>query len=409
MTGGITPVENSLEIIGLHQCSALLKYIYIDTLAGKVVFALGFILSLVRSLKDTNFRAVIIFCVLFFSCLFVLILPRSISRPSLSTMEERGYDLVTTDALIKKAGIEQIVISPVLMFLARVASSFSNGSISLIDATAIHQSVFLKDPFITAKLWLITRERLNAGIIDPRIKNRLVSFYRENFYPAMRRLVEKSPDYSLELWPGHADVVAQYSQQGALEWQQLEEDLFGLINKEGIFERLSRDYYSGSSLKDAAVRALIKADAARASWTYTALSFSDQTDASEAYRKHPGKRSGSFLDHLSRLWLSGFPVVFGLCLWSVWAAFPFVLVIVFLSADIGVMAGFFKWLIIIKLIPLFWVLFDRASILTFDIQMSLSGGKCLMWDMPIVGWVALMSMLVFLMPLFLIPKRKVKA
>ena len=89
MTGGITPIDNAFELIGLHQCSALMRYIFVETLAGKAVFALGFMMAMTRSLKTADFRKIIIFGAIFFSCLILIILPNNAIPIRLSAMEEK--------------------------------------------------------------------------------------------------------------------------------------------------------------------------------------------------------------------------------------------------------------------------------------------------------------------------------
>src|SRR3989339_550525 len=108
MSGGITPIDNAFEWIGLHQCSALMRLVFVETLAGKAIFALGFILALARSLKRADLKAVMIYCAIFFSCLILLVIPKTVVNAIPSTMESYGYTQMKTEDILRKAGIDQL-------------------------------------------------------------------------------------------------------------------------------------------------------------------------------------------------------------------------------------------------------------------------------------------------------------
>ncbi|MBF0387727.1 MAG: hypothetical protein HQL20_07715 [Candidatus Omnitrophica bacterium] len=392
MTGGITPLDNAFELLGLHHCSALLKFIFIDTLAGKVIFGLGFILALARSLAKTNFRPVIVFCAMFFSVLFLLVLPRIQVQVPLAAMEEAGSVTITTYDILRKAGSEQVSASPVLVFLGRSISAFVNGAINVIDLARAHKAGFLKEPFITAKLALVARDRICAGIKDPVIKGRVVDFYHNNYFRAVRVLKDRDGSGYTDLWPGSAAVGALYSAQGVSEWRVLKEDIYRSLNKGGVFDRLASDYYNGSSLTDPVVRAVLEADINIAPWTYSSLSLNWQWENLVPDNKWANIKAEVVASWISRAWLLGFPFIYGIGLWSVWAALPLVLIFMFFSVDIGLAGLFLKILLMVKVLPLFWAFTDRASVLAFDIVTFLSHGKVFLWDMWGVGLVASLGM-----------------
>lgn len=408
MTGGITPIDNAFDLIGLQQCSALMRYIFIETLAGKVIFLLGFLLSLARSLKSANFRSVIVFCSLFFSCLLLLVIPKTELRLPLSTMEEQGFNQLTTDAILRKCGIDQIVASPVIAFIGETASAFSNGAVAVMDLAHGHNARFLQAPFITAKLWLISRERLKTGVSDPGVKARLVVFYQDHVFMTERKLLDSGSIPLQPLWPGAQELLAEYSSEEASEWRILEDDLYQGINSDGLFDRVARDYYDGGSLKDAAVRALIEEDAAHTPLAYTMQSFSGRREIAREQGVLRQVHAPGLIDRVSHAWLSGFPLMYGACQWSVWAAFPFVLIFLLLSADLSILLYFLKYMLILKLLPLLWALIDRVSMVVFDIQTLLSGGKVWLWEMPLVGLAVWPGMAVLPFMVLMLLKRKDK-
>ncbi|MBF0618744.1 MAG: hypothetical protein HQL19_01095 [Candidatus Omnitrophica bacterium] len=406
MIGGITPVDNAYEIIGVQQCSLLLKHIFIETMAGKAVFVTGFLCSIVRSLRNGSFRAMIIFLGIFFSSLFLFIIPTSSVRPSRSSMEEFGYSKVTTEFILRKAGIEMVTVNPVIFLMGQVVSGVSKEAISLIDTIATRHSQFLRDPFLSSKLWLLGRDRLNQGVNNEILHERLICFYQDRYFPVLRKLKEGGSDIGRDLWPGADPVLALYSSQAANEWRELESDLYKLINIDGLFQRISRDYYNGSSIQSAAVRALINGDVAHAPWAFSALRISGQENALSGAWIDQKPLFNGFWDQIVRLWMSGFPALYGLCLWSVWAAFPFVLVFMSLSADVNCFGVFLKFLLAMKLIPLFWVLLDKGASLLFDIQVSMAGGAVWLWNMTLVGVIPMMGVAALLMPLLILVNRK---
>ena len=71
MIRGITPIDAVFELMGLHQAQALMRLIFLETWAGKFIFALGFMLSMKEVWEKGNFRTVFIF-VMMFSVLFCI-------------------------------------------------------------------------------------------------------------------------------------------------------------------------------------------------------------------------------------------------------------------------------------------------------------------------------------------------
>ncbi|MBF0594615.1 MAG: hypothetical protein HQL22_06580 [Candidatus Omnitrophica bacterium] len=389
MTGGITPIDNGLELIGLHQCSALMRFIFVETMAGKAVFALGLVMSLIRSLGTSNLREVVIFGAIFFSILILIILPVSSAEIRVSVMEEGGYSQIKTQDILAKAGISQMIVSPVLDVISRVLSSSATGAVSVLDRFQAHGAAFLKDPWITVKFWLLMRERLSQGIIDPLLKEKVIAFYQDYYFPALRELTAgNSVGSGQTLWPGSSEVVAVYSTDGAAAWRALQDDLYASFNNDALVDKVSQQYYSGASLKESTVRALIAGDISRSPRAYAFLSYSSKEKSEGVILPSDRRRLTENIIHGI---LAGMPWIYGLCLWSLWVSFPFVLVLLFLSANSSMMVLFLKAAFALKMLPVLWALSDRASELMFDVNITLGEGKVLLWDMPLVGMSAIIG------------------
>jgi|GEM_PF-2248073 len=389
MTGGVTPVDNAFELMGLHQCSALMRYVFVETFAGKVIFLLGFLLALTRVLKGADLKALIVYCAVFFCCLILVVIPTQRLTVSGSTMEELGYTKLKTEDILKKAGIAQLQVSPVLMFIDQGISALVNGSVSVVDRLNDHQDGFLKNPFLTAKLSLLTRESFRAGIADRVLKEKTIHFYQDHYFPVLRGWVETRLDNEFIPWAGDESIKSLYSAEGTAAWEKLEIALYDSINGDGMIDDLSRDYYDGVSLKDGVVRTLIAGDIAREPAAYIDLSFSGQQ---KSVRQTGGFSLNEMIDGVSRVFLAGFPLLYGFVLWSLWVSFPVVLVFLFLSADIRILANFFQCLGGLKLLPLFLTVADRISLLAFDIHTLWSAGTVYIWDIRMIVWLVVLGM-----------------
>jgi hypothetical protein len=389
MLGGITPIDNAFDLIGIHQCAALMKYLFIETPAGKIIFAAGFLLSLVKSLGGDGFKAVLVYIAAFFSCVLLMVLPAQSVTARVSTMEATGYEGVKTDAIIRKAGIDALRVNPVLLVMDQGVSLLVNGAVDVIDALPAHQARFLKDPFVTAKVSLLLRERFRSGIEDPVLKEGLVHFYQDHFLPALRQWREGAADDKGMPWPGDERVRDYYSPAGVEQWDALKSRLYDWVNRDKLLDYVSARFYADGVLKDPSVKALIEGDLRRSPRSYDALSGVSVSERFWPAEVSDGGDLDQALDRLCRIILTGYPVAQGMALWALWIALPLVMVAALFRSGVGLVLCFFRWLIIVKGVPLFLALTDRVSMLVVDIHQISGNGKLFLWEMPMIGVVVI--------------------
>jgi hypothetical protein len=223
------------------------------------------------------------------------------------------------------------------------------------------------------------------------LKEQLLHFYQDHYYLALKAFIKSRSLPTDMLWPGDTEIMALYSVEGRGQWDTLRGALYDWLNQDGIIEYIAVNYYEGGSLVDGAVRGLIHADRMKDPLGYSVLSFEgrelltyDREADSAAYR--------DILNRLVRWFMWGYSFVYGVSLLAIWIIFPFVLIVLMLSGDIGIVVGFLKSLFLLKLLPISWAVVDKVSVLSFDISHVLGGGRVIFWEMPLVGIMVILGM-----------------
>ena len=98
---GVSPVEAAFEVIGLVNAKSIMDFLFFDTQVGVVVFLIGFLSSLWRSVREADFSALWSFLIIFFILLFIFIKPMLNLEDATSTMEQAGWKADNTAQSLK--------------------------------------------------------------------------------------------------------------------------------------------------------------------------------------------------------------------------------------------------------------------------------------------------------------------
>ena len=373
MIRGITPIDAGFELMGLHQAQALIRFIFLESMAGKFIFTLGFILSLRAGWEKGNFRPVFIFMVMFFSMWFLLVVPRARAGDSVSAMERAGYQGITTVEVLKKNGYNEVMVDPVLDIVSRSVDSLMTAVSAVLERGADGRG-YLASPFLMIKVSLVTTGIIDKGITDPALEERTVRFYQDHFWPAVRTL--RSPPE--DLWPGSADIVAGYQEKGRGEWESLRDALYQACDRSRIFSRMFEHFYGGKTDKDGVVRSLLGREVMLKTPRYTMMAYA--TGPGQRRSEAPGHAVGGAGILFSQKVMLALPFAQGILLFIVWSMVPVFLATALLSRRPWPLCMFIGALFLVKGWTVAWAILDKVSVVWFGVHTAWGGPA--MWEGP---------------------------
>ena len=381
---GITPVDAAFEMMGLHEAQALMRFIFVETLGGKVIFALGFILGLARGLERGNFKGVMVFVVAFFGVWFLGVQPRATVVAPVSAMERNGYQGLSAAELIKKGGYDAVVVNPVFFAVSRGVDALVTGVAAVVDRMGKGGGArgYLASPFLAVKVSLITRAIIGRGITDRALSDAAARFYQQDYWKAVRGLDVET----VGLWPGDKRVVAVYKEDARARWGVLRDALYGCVNQEKIFDRMFERFYGAVIDKDAVVQALLEQEMRLRPQAYTRFAYgAPQQVVVEAGA--PG-----VLDAFAWVIVRFYPAAQGLCLLCLWVALPVVMVAALLCRAAGALALWLGLLLAVKGWTVLWVLAAKAAGVLF--LLPAMPGSTALWLSPVVNVITATAVLV---------------
>ena len=235
------------------------------------------------------------------------------------------------------------------------------------------------------------------GITDPRLEERVVHFYQDHFWPAVKELGGSGDD----LWPGDPDVVGTYKEEGRVEWQSLREALYQACDQDKIFGQMFERFYDGKVDKDAVVRSLLAHEMILKPLRYTLMTY-----ASHVERRRPAggdQKNIVWAEEIMRI----LPFMQGGALFLLWSMLPAFLAVTFLFRQVAPLIVFTGVLFSIKAWTLIWVVLDKMSTVWFGIHQTWGG--VVLWDGPVLNvfmaWTAAVLPLMMTMGMFFLSSR----
>ena len=195
---GITPIDTAFEIIGLCNCYQLTHYIFLGTLAGAAIFALGFIFSIWAVVTKGSLRPFFTFLILFFTLWALFVVPSAPVPTVTSSMEQRGYTDLTTSSILNSGTTGSLTnnngnVNPTLETISNMFGSFVTGAIGAVDLGASNgQANYLKNPMAVAKIVAIMNDMVAGGIKDQKLSQEVTNFYKSSYLPALQTLINNN-------------------------------------------------------------------------------------------------------------------------------------------------------------------------------------------------------------------------
>ncbi len=381
---GVTPIDAGLELIGLHYAQAIMRFVFIETLGGKVIFALGFILSLGKGLGQGNFRPALVFVFMFFTLWFICVQPRAKVMAPLSAMERYGYQDITTADVLKNNGYTELVVNPALHAVSRGVDSLITGAAAVIGraGNGKDQRGYLASPLLQVKVSMLMRARVAAGITDQALRDEAVKFYQQDYWKAVRGLGAETGD----LWPGDSRLLSAYKEDARARWDMLREALYAFVNKDKLFDRMFERFYDGRVDKDAVVKSLMKTEMLLRPQSYTLMAYASRRDILRVESGMPQAVHG-----WCRKVILFLPWGQGMALCVLWSLFPvfFIASVLFRSAGsllifAGLLAGIKAWTVL-------WVIVEKC---TGVWRVMHPADSALMWQSPYINEAAALAALV---------------
>ena len=405
---GITPIDTAFEIIGLCNCYQLTHYIFLGTLAGAAIFALGFIFSIWAVVTKGSLRPFFTFLILFFTLWALFVVPSAPVPTVTSSMEQRGYTDLTTSSILNSGTTGSLTnnngnVNPTLEIISNMFGSFVTGAIGAVDLGASNgQANYLKNPMAVAKIVAIMNDMVTGGIKDQKLSQEVTNFYKTSYLPALETLIDNGT-YTVQnipsLWPGDSRVV--YA-DGGTAWNQVNSDL------KAYLQGLNKSNTSGASTTNAiyaacasfnnavlgdvetkTVEQLLKADQQKRGNQYSSQSYNGPgiyqgTGIGDNVGKILSNATGTGVAMVGATAFQGIsasiaqgmlkmlPFVQGYSLMLMFSFFPFVMVMSLLERKPGYLAEFAKYLFWVKSWSLTWAILDLASVYYVKVSNALA-------------------------------------
>jgi len=153
---GISPTEAAFEVIGLVNAKSIMDFLFFNTRIGLAVFLIGLLISLWRSVRETNFSTLWSYLIKFCIILFIFIKPMGSLENATSTMEAGGWEGTTTQGTLKGTFIDSGKTSTGSLGLLTISQGYNAivyGTISAITAVTQQKDFnYLNNPFIVNKV-----------------------------------------------------------------------------------------------------------------------------------------------------------------------------------------------------------------------------------------------------------------
>ena len=237
---GVSPTEASFEIIGLVNAKSIMDFLFFDTQVGVVVFFIGFLVSLWRSVRETDFSPLWGFLMMFFILLFIFIKPMANLEDTTSTMEQAGWKGDNTAQSLKdtffdtgrtKAG------SLGLVLISEAYNALVYGTVAAITRVTQDKDFnYLNNPFIVNKVSLYLQHFSAERIKDNALRKDLEEFLKNDYPQTLGRMINNGntqTNITKKWWPGDEEVIANYDDGQKKRWEDLDSRLNDYI-KENI-------------------------------------------------------------------------------------------------------------------------------------------------------------------------------
>ncbi len=394
MIKGITPIDAAFEVMGLVQAENLMRFLFVETLIGKAVFGVGFVLSLKSAMDAGSLRTVLIYALMFFSVWFLVVMPKIRIGNVMCAMEQNGGRVGTTQEILKNNGYGEGKTILVLDVFSNALTGLVKGMIVAMERLHTGATTYLTEPMARSMLVIKTRRALEAGIVDEQLRERAVLFCQDHVGPAVRKIEEKGTGALDDLWPGSREVMAVYTNEGTEEWSALSKELFVMLDqKEQIFSK-AFEYFEGyedKAAQERAVKELFRQEFLRRADQYAIKSWGMKKR--NVFLQGPSVVGADEWKKKNEWVFENSARVQGLLLFYGYSIFPVVLMASVLLRSAVVLGVYALALVLVRGMTVMWALMDQAAKVMFD--MAGKSGAVFPWEMGQVNECVALAMVVF--------------
>ena len=395
---GVSPIEAAFEVIGLVNAKSIMDFLFFDTQVGVVVFLIGFLSSLWRSVREADFSALWSFLMIFFILLFIFIKPMLNLEDTTSTMEQAGWKGDSTAQSLKdtffdtgrtKAG------SLGLVLVSEAYNAIVYGTVSAITRVTQQKNFnYLNNPFIVNKVSLYLQHFSAQGIKDNALRKDLGDFLKNDYPQTLGRMVNNAtnqPDITKKWWPGDEEVVANYDDDQKKRWSDLDARLdtyikenLDTISSYGPLANLLIDY---KALKIKLLSTHMESSAQDMAFNVSGYGIPSVAPTVSWLMKQPAKwlaYASSFIGQffsttLSEFMIKALPYLEGYAVMIIYSLFPFTLLLCLLCGTLAILKEYFVYLFWVKSWVIIWALIHYASLYMAVLQSKLLSGTNGSW------------------------------
>ena len=391
---GVSPTEASFEVIGLVNAKSIIDFMFFETRLGLAIFLIGFLTSLWRSVKETDFSALWRYLIMFCIILFIFIKPMASLENATSTMEVAGWDSTSTQESLKGAIIDSGKTKGSSLGLVLISQGYNAivyGTINAITKVTQQKDFnYLNNPFIVNKVSLYLQHFTSDGVKkDNALRKHLENFLKNDYPQTLGRMVNNDKaitKIAKKWWPGDEEVIMSYDPEQRRRWEELDSRLNNYIQTEidklgakGPFANFFTDY---KAIKIRILTKHIDASAQDMAANLTGYGIEPRTTRISWVMKQPASwlaYIGSFIGQffsttLAEFMIKALPYLQGYAIMIIYSLFPFTLLLCLLFGSFGILKEYFIYLFWVKSWVIVWALIHYAAVYMSTLQARIGSG-----------------------------------
>ena len=395
---GVSPVEAAFEVIGLVNAKSIMDFLFFDTQVGVAIFFIGFLASLWRSVRETDFSPLWGFLMMFFILLFIFIKPMANLEDTTSTMEQAGWTGDNTAQSLKdtffdtgrtKAG------SLGLVLISEAYNALVYGTVAAITRVTQDKDFnYLNNPFIVNKVSLYLQHFSAERIKDNVLRKDLEEFLKNDYPQTLGRMINNGnaqTNITKKWWPGDEEVIANYDDGQKKRWEDLDARLNDYI-KENIDTLGSNSPLANLFIDYKAIKIkLLAGHMERSAQDITSNMAGYGIDPSTSRISWLMKQPANWLAYISSVigqffsttlaefMIKALPYLEGYAVMIIYSLFPFTLLLCLLFGTMTILKDYFIYLFWIKSWVIIWALIHYTSLYMSTLQAKIASGAGTSW------------------------------
>ena len=395
---GVSPVEAAFEVIGLVNAKSIMDFLFFDTQVGVAIFFIGFLASLWRSVRETDFSPLWGFLMMFFILLFIFIKPMANLEDTTSTMEQAGWTGDNTAQSLKdtffdtgrtKAG------SLGLVLISEAYNALVYGTVAAITRVTQDKDFnYLNNPFIVNKVSLYLQHFSAERIKDNVLRKDLEEFLKNDYPQTLGRMINNSTtqtNITKKWWPGDEEVIANYDDGQKKRWEDLDARLNDYIKENidtlGSSSPLVNLFIDYKAIKIKLLAGHMERSAQDITSNMAGYGIDPSTSRISWLMKQPANWLayissviGQFFSTtLAEFMIKALPYLEGYAVMIIYSLFPFTLLLCLLFGTMTILKDYFIYLFWIKSWVIIWALIHYTSLYMSTLQAKIASGAGTSW------------------------------